>query len=55
MEKMRLLLFAYEQGLAMDFDQIQSIDMRYNNGFSVAWRTDSKSVALVNSGTGQQG
>ena len=55
MEKMRLLLFAYEKGLAMDFDQIQSIDMRYNNGFSVAWRTDSKSVALVNSGTGQQG
>ncbi len=55
MEKMRLLLFAYEQGLAMDFDQIQSIDMRYNNGFSVAWRAGSESVAVVNSGIGQQG
>lgn len=38
MEKMRRLLFAYEQGLAANFEQIKRIDMRYSNGFAVAWR-----------------
>ncbi len=55
MEKMRLLLFAYEQGLSADFSQIQSIDMRYNNGFSVAWQADTKSVAVMKTASGRQG
>lgn len=55
MEKMRRLLFAYEQGLSMDFSQIESIDMRYNNGFSVAWRADTKSVAAMKTTSGRQG
>lgn len=41
MEKMRRLLFAYEQGLSADFEQIRRIDMRYSNGFAVAWRNQS--------------
>ncbi|MEH6558646.1 MAG: cell division protein FtsQ/DivIB [Oceanicoccus sp.] len=55
MEKMRRLLSAYEQGLSTDFGQIESIDMRYNNGFSVAWRADTKSVAAVKATLGRQG
>jgi cell division protein FtsQ len=45
MEKIRRLLFAYELGLAADFDRIKSIDMRYNNGFSVGWH---KQLSLDN-------
>lgn len=39
MEKMRRLLVAYEQGLSENFSNIANIDMRYNNGFAVEWRT----------------
>jgi cell division protein FtsQ len=38
MEKIQRLLFAYDQGLSTEFMRIKTIDMRYNNGFAVAWQ-----------------
>jgi cell division protein FtsQ len=38
MGKIRRLLFAYDLGLSADFERIKTIDMRYNNGFAVAWQ-----------------
>jgi cell division protein FtsQ len=38
MGKIRRLLFAYELGLSAEFERIKTIDMRYNNGFAVAWQ-----------------
>lgn len=38
MGKIRRLLFTYELGLSAEFERIKTIDMRYNNGFAVAWR-----------------
>lgn len=38
MEKVRRLLLAYRQGLSADFSSIKTVDMRYNNGFAVAWK-----------------
>jgi cell division protein FtsQ len=39
MEKMSRLLIVYKAGLDADFINIEKIDMRYSNGFAVAWRT----------------
>ena len=38
MEKLSRLLLAFESGLSEDFAKISTIDMRYSNGFAVAWR-----------------
>ncbi|MFA7552657.1 MAG: cell division protein FtsQ/DivIB [Spongiibacteraceae bacterium] len=37
-EKLTRLISVYDLGLAADFASIKTIDMRYGNGFSVAWR-----------------
>ena len=39
MEKIQRLLVAYQQGLSENFHNIAKIDLRYNNGFAVAWRS----------------
>lgn len=43
MEKMRRLLFAYDLGLSANFEKIKRIDMRYSNGFAVAWQQQKAS------------
>ncbi len=42
MEKMRRFLFVYQQGLSTDFSRVETIDMRYSNGFAVAWKSMDK-------------
>ena len=42
MEKIRRFLFTWQQGLSADFSNIETIDMRYNNGFAVAWKATDK-------------
>lgn len=37
-EKIRRLVLVWESGLNVQSDNIESIDMRYPNGFAVAWR-----------------
>jgi len=54
-EKTRRFLLAYQQGLSVNFSQIESIDMRYDNGFSVAWLAPAKSVAALKPATARQG
>jgi cell division protein FtsQ len=39
MEKMRRFAKTYKAVLSKDIDKIKRIDMRYNNGLAVAWKT----------------
>ncbi len=45
MEKMKRFLQSYQMGLEKDFARIESIDMRYSNGFAVAWRKQQSKEA----------
>jgi cell division protein FtsQ len=38
MEKMRRFLTVYQRSLSADFFKVEKIDMRYSNGFAVAWK-----------------
>ena len=42
MEKMHRFLSAYQQGLAADFSEVTAVDMRYSNGFAIAWKASHK-------------
>ncbi|MGK0498617.1 MAG: cell division protein FtsQ [Oceanicoccus sp.] len=42
MEKMKRFLQVHAMGLSADIDNIKRIDMRYSNGFAVAWRQPAK-------------
>lgn len=45
MVKIRRFIRAYQQLLAKDFSRVKSVDLRYNNGFSVAWMPTAQAVA----------
>lgn len=42
MEKIQRFIRAYQLELSSKFDAVAKIDMRYSNGFAVAWRTDTQ-------------
>lgn len=39
MEKMKRFIYVYQIDLADHFSDVNEIDMRYNNGFALAWNT----------------